>query len=109
MPRNERDEVGYLAPGNVVPHPGIYDLLLGGVRRHPGSRANDCRARNDGVKLAAPPEDGRSPTGKNLIAGLSVIDDEAGQLHPVVETCRSSTHQLQCQRTTLRKAKKTDR
>ncbi len=77
MPRNERDEVGHLALGNVVPHPGIYDLLLGGVRRHPGSRANDCLAWNDGIKLAASPEHRRSPMGKNLIAGLSVIEDEA--------------------------------
>jgi hypothetical protein len=78
MSRNERDEVGYLAPGNVVSHPRIYDLLLGGVRRHPGSRANDCLAWYDGIELAASPEDGRSPMGKNLVAGLSVIDDEAG-------------------------------
>src|SRR3954449_12889282 len=31
------DKVGHLAPGNVVPHPGIYDLLRGSARRHPGS------------------------------------------------------------------------
>jgi hypothetical protein len=36
-----------------------------------------CLAWNDGIELAASPEDGRSPMGKNLIAGLSVIDDEA--------------------------------
>jgi hypothetical protein len=77
MPRNERDEVGHLSPGNVVPHPGIYDLLRGGVHRHPRSRANDCLAWNDGIKLAAPPEDGQSPLRKHLVAGLIVIDDEA--------------------------------
>jgi hypothetical protein len=77
MPRNERDEVAHLASDYVVPHPGVYDLLLGGVCRHPGSGANDCLVWNDGIKFAAAPKDGRSPSGKNLIAGLSVIDDEA--------------------------------
>jgi hypothetical protein len=69
MPRSERDEVGHLAPGNVAPHPGIYDLLLGSVRRHPGSRANDCLAWNDGIKLAASPEDGRAQAGDQQPAG----------------------------------------
>jgi hypothetical protein len=86
---DEGDEVGHLAPGDVVPHPGIYDLLLGGVRRHPGSRANDCLAWNDGIELAASPEDGQTPCVRASAVGHPAVEvyDRLGQDRPGPGAC----------------------
>src|SRR5258705_7813244 len=86
LPREERGEIAHLAPGNVVPQRAVNDAFRGCVRRHPGLRAGDRLPRDNRVTLAPSPENRRPLPGQDLIAGLTVIDDETGQLHAVLET-----------------------
>jgi hypothetical protein len=109
LPREERGEVGHLAPGNVVPQPAVDDGLRGCVCRHPGLRAGDRLPRDNRVTFASSPENRRPLSGQDLIAGLSVINDETRQLHAVLETPGSTAHQLQHHRAALGKPQKTGR
>jgi hypothetical protein len=55
------------------------------MRRHPGLRAPDRLPRYNSVKLASAPENGRPRPGKNRVAWLEVLDDEARELDAVVK------------------------
>jgi len=64
------------------------------VRRHPGLRAGDRLPRDNRVTLAPSPENRRPLPGQDLIAGLTVIDDETGQLHAVLK--RPGARRISC-------------